>query len=169
MWNEEEFALGKLAQFMWAKVLERCDGEELARALGAVEAIPEKYRIADTGFTGMALVGDGGPGWNHPHMDNREVFGGCIVTLSGSSGDDRPPGEGQTVFYPEGVGAGATLVVDHADGRLMVGRFDSVVHEGTAWSFERYVIAFYANAQIVRWFEEVKNRKGEGWPAPCWD
>ena len=81
LWNTDESKLRKLAECMWATVLERCDDEERARA--AVDVIPEKYRIGNTGFTGMALVGDGGPGWNHPHKDRREIFGGCIVTLSG--------------------------------------------------------------------------------------
>ena len=167
LWNTDESKLRKLAECMWARVLERCDDKERAR--GAVDVIPEKYRIGNTGFTGMALVGDGGPGWNHPHKDRREIFGGCIVTLSGDV-SAKAEGQGQTVFYSHGVGAGATLVVDHADGRMMVGPFDTCVHEDTEWKFERYVISFYVNAQILQWFEEVGKRRREGWDvSSCWD
>ena len=68
------------------------------------------------------------------------------------------------------MGAGATLVVDHADGRMMVGPFDTCMHEGTEWKFERYVISFYVNAQILQWFEEVGKRRREGWDvSSCWD
>ena len=63
---------------------------------------------------------------------------------------------------------GGTLVVDHADGRVMVGRFDSVVHEGVAWNFERYVISFYTNAQILTWFERVQQREREGRDTSWW-
>ena len=50
----------------------------------------------------------------------------------------------------------------------MVGRFDSVVHEGVAWNVERYVISFYTNAQILTWFERVQQRAREGRDTSWW-
>ena len=67
------------------------------------------------------------------------------------------------------IPARATLVVDHDRGRVLTGSFDRCMHEGTAWEFERYVISFYTNAQILCWFEEVAKRKKEGYDISCWE
>ena len=115
------------------------------------EIVPDKFRIANTIFTTVALVGSPVEKKKHnrPHKDINDIVSIFITFGDGVTG-------GSTNYYSgdNPLSGEVSTVVEFEHGQFQIGPFDKVLHEGQKWNGDRMVISYFLSKSILKHFEE---------------
>ena len=113
------------------------------------EKIPSKFRIGETCFTSIAVIGgkifsNHPKNMNHFYKDTKDLVSVIITLVTNISGGD-------TVFYDEvkiyELG-NISHVLKYLHGRIIFAPFEIVFHEGSIWRGHIAVIFFILTRQI---------------------
>ena len=115
----------------------------------AKEILPSTFRIGETIFTSMAVIGgrlyrNHPENLNHMHKDVKDLVSVIITLGKDISGGDN-------VFY-DGVKScnfgNRAHILKNSHGRIVFVPFEKVFHEGTLWSGYRFAISFILTKKI---------------------
>ena len=143
----------KLAESIATKHYQQHD-PELLEHLTAFKKSPQEWRICDTMFTSMALVGDLSNGQNHFHRDKNDIV--SVILMLGSNDVTG----GRTMYFEDGEKneMNPTHEEKMEHGKFQVGPFDIVNHLGTRWTNQRGIISFYIRRDVFQHFTMFGNK-----------
>ena len=123
------------------------------------EKTPKQFRIGDTYFTSLAMIGGNLftrhlNNLNHVHKDSNNLLSVIIIWVTNIHG-------GKTVFN-DGVDMNdigkISHVLNHLNGRCVVGAFDKIFNEGYIWTVHRAILYFILHKSIFIQFVHYRTK-----------
>lgn len=120
---------------------------QLLQHLRAFKKSPQEWRICNTMFTSMALVGDLCNGENHFHRDKNDLV--SVILMLGS----KEVTGGSTWYFEDEQQENTPQHKEKMEhGKFQVGPFDIVNHLGSPWTNEQGIISFYVRRDVFQHF-----------------
>ena len=122
----------------------------------AKEIIPHELRVADTGFTQFAILGNECNGVTEMHQDLDDMYQVVMYLTKtqfkvGNDSHELTTG-GNIVVYEKVGGESVRYEYRPRNGTILVGHFDELIYGSTPWSGPRFTLNFYLSKQIYSHF-----------------